>query len=135
VARRGPESRACGRHAGGGLLAPVGGTSQHRRDRLHHAYCARAVTSQLSGRPAEPFALPGDDWFELSGESTLAWSRVLAIVEAEQDRLAQFVASVEAGTVKSAVEDEQRLGLVLGITCHAVYHAGQIQLIKRLRGT
>jgi hypothetical protein len=23
--------------------------------------------------------------------------------------------------------------VVLGITCHAVYHAGQIQLIKRLR--
>src|SRR5262249_50915510 len=100
---------------------------------LHHAYCARAVTSQLSGRPPEPFALPGDDWFELSGEGTLAWSRVLAIVEAEQDRLARFVAGVEAGTAKSAVEDDQRLSLVLGITCHAVYHAGQIQLIKRLR--
>ena len=24
--------------------------------------------------------------------------------------------------------------VVLGITCHAIYHAGQIQLIKRLRG-
>jgi hypothetical protein len=27
---------------------------------------------------------------------------------------------------------EERFALVLGITCHAVYHAGQIQLIKRL---
>jgi hypothetical protein len=27
---------------------------------------------------------------------------------------------------------DQRFTLVLGITCHAVYHAGQIQLIKRL---
>jgi hypothetical protein len=27
---------------------------------------------------------------------------------------------------------ERAVDLVLGITCHAVYHAGQIQLIKRL---
>jgi hypothetical protein len=27
----------------------------------------------------------------------------------------------------------ERFNLVLGITCHAIYHAGQIQPIKRLR--
>jgi hypothetical protein len=34
----------------------------------------------------------------------------------------------------SALADAERFNLVLGITCHAIYHAGQIQLIKRLRG-
>ena len=29
--------------------------------------------------------------------------------------------------------DAERFDLILGITCHAVYHAGQIQLIKRLK--
>jgi hypothetical protein len=28
--------------------------------------------------------------------------------------------------------DAERFNLVLGISCHAVYHAGQVQLIKRL---
>jgi hypothetical protein len=31
------------------------------------------------------------------------------------------------------VADGGRFDLVLGITGHAIYHAGQIQLIKRLR--
>jgi hypothetical protein len=101
---------------------------------LHHAFCVRSVGSRLSARPAEPFVLPGEDWFDLAGESTLAWSRVLSVVETEQERLARLVGDVEAGTITPAVTDEERLSLVLGITCHAVYHAGQIQLIKRLRG-
>ena len=28
---------------------------------LHHAYCVRAVRAQISGRPAEPFILRGED--------------------------------------------------------------------------
>jgi hypothetical protein len=100
---------------------------------LHHAYCARSVRSQLSGRPAEPFALSGEDWFDLPNEGVLAWPRIQAVVQEEQEQLARLVADIEAGTAKSAMTDEERFGLVLGITCHAVYHAGQIQLIKRGR--
>ena len=99
---------------------------------LHHAFCAHSVRSRLGG-PEEPFVLPGEDWFELGGERALPWSRVLSIVDTEQDRLARLVADIEAGTITPAVADEERLSLVLGITCHAVYHAGQIQLIKRLQ--
>jgi DinB superfamily len=102
---------------------------------LHHAYCARSVASQLSGQPAGPFALGGEDWFALSGESALSWPQIQSVVETEQNRLARIVADIETGTAKSATNDEERFGLVLGITCHAVYHAGQIQLIKRLRST
>src|SRR5688572_14479863 len=35
---------------------------------LHHAYFARVVQTQLSGRPAEPFVMAGEDWFELNDE-------------------------------------------------------------------
>ncbi|HET7219047.1 MAG TPA: DinB family protein [Vicinamibacterales bacterium] len=101
---------------------------------LHHAYCVRSVRSQLSGRAAEPFVMAGEDWFEVSGEHTLAWPEIRATVEAEQQRLTQLIDDIENGTQRSAVPNAERLGLVLGITCHAVYHAGQVQLIKRLRG-
>jgi hypothetical protein len=97
---------------------------------LHHAFCARAVRGQLSGIPPEPFVLDGEDWFALPDESVLPWSKILATVEAEQQRLAALVADIGPG--QSAITDAERFNLVLGITCHAIYHAGQVQLIKRL---
>ncbi len=102
---------------------------------LHHAYCARSVRGQLSGTPLEPFVLGGDDWFELPGQAKLDWSEILAVVDEEQRRLASLVADIGAGRVKSPLEDAPSFDLVLGITCHAVYHAGQVQLIKRLHAT
>lgn len=99
---------------------------------LHHAYCARAVRAQLSGQPAEPFVLAGEDWFQLDGEASLAWSAVCAAVEAEQQQLARVVAGIASGQTAPAVSQEEQFSLVLGITCHAVYHAGQVQLLKLL---
>jgi hypothetical protein len=96
---------------------------------LHHAYCARNVRAQITGVAAAPFVMDGDDWFNLSDERALPWDRVRATVDAEQSQLALAVAS---GTT-SRLSDEERFALVLGITSHAIYHAGQIQLIKRLQ--
>jgi hypothetical protein len=90
---------------------------------FHHAFCARSVRGQLSGTTPEPFVLEGEDWFPLSGETSLSWSDIRTAVDAEQSRLAAVVASLP---------DTERFDLVLGVTCHAVYHAGQVQLIKRL---
>jgi hypothetical protein len=101
---------------------------------LHHAYCARAVRAQVSGRSAEPFVLEGEDWFEVADEATLSWPEVLVTVETQQQRLSALIADIESGKAKSPLPDAERFALVLGITCHAIYHAGQVQLIKRLRG-
>ena len=98
---------------------------------LHHAYCVRAVRAQISGRVAEPFVREGEDWFDLPDEKALSWSKVVDTVETQQQQLAALVEEVAAG---SPLADTERFNLVLGITCHAIYHAGQIQLIKRLRG-
>jgi hypothetical protein len=94
---------------------------------VHHAFCSRAVRGQLSGIPPEPFVLDGEDWFALPDESVLRWPAIRALVETEQQRLAAIVADIA-----SPIADAERFNLVLGITCHAVYHAGQVQLIKRL---
>jgi DinB superfamily len=101
---------------------------------LHHAYSTRAVWSQISGKPAKAFIMQGEDWFDAPDEHMLSWPRIQAAVDAEQQRLAVLVADIEAGKVTSPLADAERFNLVLGITCHAIYHAGQIQLIKRLRG-
>ena len=101
---------------------------------LHHAYCVRSVRGQLSGTPPEPFLLEGDDWFALPDQNRLAWPEIREAVDAEQLRLATLIHDIVTGRVQSPLADAERFELVLGITCHAVYHAGQVQLIKRLRG-
>jgi len=83
---------------------------------LHHAYCARGVRAKLTG--VEP----------VSGPSAVSWPAIRDIVAREHNGL---VAALSGRTPPALAEPEQ-FDLVLGITCHAVYHAGQIQLIKRL---
>lgn len=100
---------------------------------LHHAYTARAVRAKLLGQPAEPFGLPGEDWFVVDDAKTFAWKDALALVDDEQRKLADAVASTKR-RASSPLSNEERFGVVLGITCHAAYHAGQVQLLKRLRG-
>ena len=112
---------------------PAAGRHNIAEIALHHAYCVRAVRGQVTGVAPEPFVRDGDDWFELADEKAMTWSDVKAAVESEQDRLAAAVAAIEAGAA-SPLADAERFNLELGITCHAIYHAGQVQLIKRLRG-
>jgi hypothetical protein len=98
---------------------------------LHHAYTLRSVRGQLSGVSPEPFALEGEDWFPAEPNG-LSWPGIQEVLEAEQSRLATTLTEIAEGRVKSPKPDAERFDLVLGITCHAVYHAGQVQLLKRL---
>ena len=100
---------------------------------LHHAWYVRSVRAQISGRSAEPFVLDGEDWFELADDRMLSWAKILETVETQQQRLSALVNDIAAGTAPSSLAEDERFNLVLGITCHAIYHAGQVQLIKRLR--
>jgi hypothetical protein len=100
---------------------------------LHHAYYARSVRAQVSGINAEPFVMAGEDWFALDDERKLSWEKIRATVDEEQARLGEVIRDLEAGAASSPMAADERFGLVLGITCHAIYHAGQVQLIKRLR--
>jgi hypothetical protein len=98
---------------------------------LHHAYFVRSVRGQLAGVAPEPFVLDGEDWFDVSDESHLTWSQILGVVESQQRRLTETIADLGVGRARPAA-DVEPFDLVLGITCHAVYHAGQIQLVKKL---
>lgn len=95
----------------------------------HHAYCAHNVRAKLADA-IEPFAIEGDDWFDVSH---LSWPAILELVEREQQQLATVATDVDEARAASPLSTAERFDLVLGITCHAVYHAGQIQLIKALR--
>lgn len=112
---------------------PAAGRHNIAEIAVHHAYCIRGVRAKLSGAAAEPFVLDGDDWFPLPDDARLGWPEILALVETEHRRLAGFVADLGAGRASSPLSQAEGFDLVLGITCHAIYHAGQIQLVKALR--
>lgn len=99
---------------------------------VHHAFCARGVAARLSGKEPPPFPLDGEDWFSIDDERRLSWRDVLSLVEQWQQRVTDIVAGIGAGTIESPLAEAERFDLVLGLTCHAVYHAGQVQLIKVL---
>lgn len=98
---------------------------------LHHAYWLHEAATRL-GAPAEPFRLDGEDWFAWGGGSALAWDDVRALVQGELQRLRDTVEAVSAGKAASPLDETARFELVLGIAAHAAYHAGQVQLVKKL---
>ena len=101
---------------------------------LHHAYHAGQVTAKLTGEAAATFTLEGEDWFELKDESLLTWKQIAATLDAAQQRLSQAVSEIASGARISPLGEAERFDLIIGITGHAAYHAGQIQLIKKLVG-
>ena len=99
---------------------------------LHHAYWVGQIDSKLSGGGAAVFPLAGEDWFELNDESRLSWGAIVALVDAAHQRLSRTVGEFAGGDRPSPLSEAERFDVVIGITGHAAYHAGQIQLIKKL---
>jgi hypothetical protein len=102
---------------------------------LHHAYYQHAVRGRLSGVAPEPFVMAGQNFFTLDSEKAMPLKKLLAYVADQQKKLTAVVDGIDAGTITSPLDEAARFKLILGITCHAVYHAGQIQLIKKLRSS
>jgi len=94
---------------------------------LHHAWTVRNVTEKLTGGEPPAFPVDGADWLVLDNEKLVSWSEIQRAVETQQKALAA------AASIPSVSSEKERFDLALGATCHAVYHAGQIQLIKVLR--
>ena len=99
---------------------------------LHHAYWVGQIESKLTGAGAAAFPLVGEDWFDLDDESRLTWTAITSLVDASHQRLSRAVGEIASGARTSPLPEAERFDLVIGITGHAAYHAGQIQLIKKL---
>ena len=118
--------------AGAAFQRPSPGRHNIAEIALHHAYWLGQVESKLTGAPAAPFPVDGEDWFELDDESRLSWSSITALVGAAHRRLSRAAVETASGARVSPLSEAERFDFVIGITGHAAYHAGQIQLIKKL---
>lgn len=103
---------------------------------LHCAYWKYAVRRKLTGGKRGSFPLEGSNFFQRPlGEPKLAaWKEDLRILEASHHALRAAVSALRPrdlgrrpGRGRETVRD-----LVLGVAAHDLYHAGQIQLLKRL---
>ena len=101
---------------------------------LHHAYYVHSVRGRLASPTPEVFPLPGDDWFVLDPTSGFSWDDVRHVLDVQYARLATLLDELAAGKSTPLLKGDGALEVILGITCHSAYHAGQIQLIKVLAG-
>ena len=100
--------------------------------RVTGAYYVRSVRGRLTGTEPEPFPVDGEDWFPVTRQTKLAWPDIRGLVQDEHEKLVAAVNGIGAGRARAALPASECFDLALGITCDAVYHAGQVQLIKRL---
>jgi hypothetical protein len=103
---------------------------------VHAAYWKYAVRRRLTGEKRGSFALPGSNWFTLpSPLSESTWKEHVAILDGEHRRLREAVAAFPADRLRLVAPNGKvtYVYLILGIAMHDVYHAGQIQLLKRLQ--
>jgi uncharacterized damage-inducible protein DinB len=103
---------------------------------LHAAYWKYAVRRRLSGVKRGSFPLAGSNWFPVDKRFTAEqWKGAVRLLTEEHEALREVV----RGLGDSDLDRKPPGGgiwtmgqLVSGIAAHDLYHAGQIQLVKRL---
>jgi hypothetical protein len=103
---------------------------------VHAAYWKYAVRRRLRAEKRGSFVLKGSNWFVLPtplSEST--WKEFIIVLDNEHRTLREAIASFPADRLYEFPKGGKvrYVTLIHGIAMHDVYHAGQIQLLKRLQ--
>jgi uncharacterized damage-inducible protein DinB len=132
----GPNLRGAirGLHAGRAAWRPAAGRHSIWDLVVHAAYWKYAVRRRLAGEKRGSFARAGSNWFARADSSEAAWRRDVALLQAEHRRLRDAVAALGEADLSRRVPGRRTrwATLIYGVAAHDVYHAGQIQLVKRL---
>jgi uncharacterized damage-inducible protein DinB len=102
---------------------------------VHAAYWKYTVRRRLTGGKRGSFALKGSNWFPRPDRfDRTAWTTDVALLVAEHRLLRDVVADLNPRSLSRALPGSPFTvgGLVRGIAAHDLYHAGQIQLLKKL---
>lgn len=104
---------------------------------VHCAYWKYVVRRRLVGEKRGSFPLKGSNFFdrpETKSGLEKAWKADLRLLEEVHRSLRDVVSTLDPESLQSPVNrgrgSVQRM--ILGVAAHDVYHAGQIQLIKKL---
>jgi hypothetical protein len=102
---------------------------------VHAAYWKYAAWRRLTGEKRGSFARAGSNWFASPAAPTeAAWRKDVATLAGYHRQLRDAVARLSDDDLdRRAPGGRETIGrLVRGIAAHDLYHAGQIQLVKRL---
>jgi hypothetical protein len=102
---------------------------------VHAAYWKYAVRRRLLGEKRGSFPLKGSNWFrrpaELNEES---WRKDVALLGEQHEAMRIAIEKIGSQLSKTrAGSKTSNATLIYGIAAHDVYHAGQIQILKRLQ--
>jgi hypothetical protein len=102
---------------------------------VHAAYWKYAASRRFTGVDRGSFPLKGSNWFRRPEEATeRAWRSDVALLDRMHSLLGDAVARVSTKELHRTPPGRKvsNLALLSGIAAHDLYHAGQIQLLKRL---
>ena len=102
---------------------------------VHAAYWKYAVRRRLSREKRGSFALKGSNWFPRGeGGDAAVWKADLELLDEQHRLLRGQVSLLKDADLVRPLEGKNygTLWLVEGCAHHDIYHAGQIQLLKRL---
>ena len=113
------------------------GAERHNiwEEALHAAYWKYAVRRRLVGDKRGSFHFKGSNWFSRPDEpSPAAWEQDVALLVAEHKRLVEVARAIDPRRLHEPAKGTRQTPATLlrGIAFHDIYHAGQIQLLKRL---
>jgi DinB superfamily len=110
---------------------------------VHAAYWKYAVLRRLTGQKRGSFPLKGSNWFvrpetSLKARATAAtadWRADVALLDRMHAGLREAIAALPERELHVTPRGSKvsNFAIIAGIAAHDLYHAGQIQLLKRLR--
>lgn len=102
---------------------------------IHAAYWKFCIRRHLTGRRDEPFGREGSNWFKLpKGDSATLYKADVKFLDSEHKALRLALEKFPASRLDRTPEglNYRYEQYIHGIASHDLYHAGQIQLLKKL---
>lgn len=101
---------------------------------VHASYWIYRVIHRIRKKPEIKFPLKGTNWFESPDTlSEAEWRNQKKILNSFHNELYDLILDLNDELRNKPESERQKISrLLIGIAMHDVYHAGQIQLIKKL---
>jgi DinB superfamily len=102
---------------------------------VHAAYWKYSCWRRLTGQPRGSFPLKGSNWFRRPEDlAERAWRSDKALLDEMHASLREAVVQVSPRDlhVRPRGSKVSNFSLLSGVAAHDLYHAGQIQLLKRI---
>jgi hypothetical protein len=102
----------------------------------HAAYWKYVVRRRLLGEKRGSFPLPGSNWFvRPAAADRKSWLADIALLADCHRQLCDAIGGLRTSELRLTPPGSKvsNLEIILGIASHDLYHAGQIQLLKRLQ--